>query len=157
MHPTKNDLPADSRAAMVALLNARLADALDLYTHAKQAHWNVKGPNFVALHGLFDDVSGHSLDWADTLAERAVALGGQALGTAATVAKTTALPTFPTGASAAATLVESLATSVAAFGAAVRAAIDTADAAGDKGTSDLFTGLSREADKDLWMLEAHRG
>ena len=138
MHPTKNDLPADSRAAMVALLNARLADALDLYTHAKQAHWNVKGPNFAALHGLFDDVSGHSLDWADTLAERAVALGGQALGTAAT-------------------LVESLATSVAAFGAAVRAAIDTADAAGDKGTSDLFTGLSREADKDLWMLEAHRG
>ncbi len=97
MHPTKNDLPADSRAAMVALLNARLADALDLYTHAKQAHWNVKGPNFAALHGLFDDVSGHSLDWADTLAERAVALGGQALGTAATVAKTTALPSLPDG------------------------------------------------------------
>lgn len=157
MHPTKHDLPAEHRAAMVALLNARLADALDLSTHARQAHWNVKGPNFAALHALFDDVSAHSLGWADTLAERAVALGGQALGTAATVAKTSSLPGFPTGASAAATLLESLATSVAAFGAVLRAAIDAADAAGDRGTRDLFAGLSREADKDLWMLEAHRG
>jgi len=157
MHSTKNDLSLGSREAMVSLLNARLADALDLHSHAKQAHWNVKGPNFFSLHGLFDDVATQSLGWADTLAERAVALGGHALGTLAEAAKASTLPAYPVGTTAAATHVEALATALATFGAAVRAAIDAAEAAGDKGSADLFTAMSREADKSLWFVEAHRG
>lgn len=157
MHSTKNDLSLATRGAVIPLLNARLADALDLYTHAKQAHWNVKGPTFIALHGLFDDVATHSHAWADTLAERAVMLGGHAIGTLVEVAKITSLPTYPAGTSAAATHVEALATSLAAFGSAVRAAIHTAAEAGDHGTSDLFTTMSREVDQDLWFVEAHRG
>src|SRR5207237_2109074 len=57
MYPTKNDLPETTRRQMIDLCNARLADAIDLQTQTKQAHWNVKGPHFIALHELFDKVN----------------------------------------------------------------------------------------------------
>src|ERR1041385_6686735 len=82
LNPTRNDLPAKPRAAVVELLNASLADAVDLQSQAKQAHWNVKGPNFIALHELFDKVAEGAEEAVDSLAERAVQLGGVAQGTA---------------------------------------------------------------------------
>jgi starvation-inducible DNA-binding protein len=140
---------------LVSLLNSRLADAIDLGTQAKQAHWNVKGPNFIALHELFDQIAEHIEDHVDTLAERITALGGTADGTIAAVSRTSSLPPYPTDITEGIQHVDALSSAVANFGAKVRKGIDEATQAGDADTADLFTGISREIDKDLWFLEAH--
>src|SRR5258708_38569601 len=95
MYDTRNDFPASVRTPMVTLLNSRLADAIDLGSQAKQAHWNVKGPNFIALHELFDEIAVHIEDHVDTLAERITALGGTAHGTIAAVSRTSTLAAYP--------------------------------------------------------------
>src|SRR5262252_10522816 len=95
MFKTKNDLPEPTRSKVVELLNARLADCIDLQTQTKQAHWNVKGPNFIALHELFDKINEEVEDYVDDIAERAVQLGGVAEGTARTVAKRSSLAEYP--------------------------------------------------------------
>jgi starvation-inducible DNA-binding protein len=86
LYPTKNDLPEASRREAVGLLNQRLADSIDLQTQCKQAHWNVKGPSFIALHKLFDEVNEAVEEYIDLLAERVVQLGGIAEGTVGVVA-----------------------------------------------------------------------
>lgn len=155
MFKTKNDLPEKVRIQVSGLLQERLADALDLVTHAKQAHWNVKGPNFIALHELFDKVYEHAGDHADLLAERILQLGGTAEGTARVVAKRSQLPEYPLTTSGGKEHVDLLARSLAYFAAAIRQAIDRSDEIGDKGTADIFTEISRSVDKDLWFVEAH--
>jgi starvation-inducible DNA-binding protein len=155
MYDTRNDLPASVRTPMVTLLNSRLADAIDLGTQAKQAHWNVKGPNFIALHELFDQIAEHIEDHVDTLAERITALGGTADGTIAAVSRTSSLAPYPTDITDGIQHVDALSSAVASLGAKVRQGIDEAAKVGDADTSDLFTGISREIDKDLWFLEAH--
>ena len=155
MFETRNDLSLATRTKAVKLLNARLADAIDLGTQTKHAHWNVKGPNFIALHELFDKISDEVLEQIDTIAERVTALGGTAHGTLAAVARATSLKPYPENLSEGVAHVKALAAALAAFGAKVRAAIDESDKFGDKDTADLFTGVSREVDKYLWFLEAH--
>ena len=155
MFDTRNDLPASTRTKVIELLNARLADAIDLGTQAKHAHWNVKGPSFIALHELFDKVAESLEDHVDTIAERVTALGGTARGTVTAVARTTCLKPYPEDISEGLAHVDALSAALADFGARVRAAIDSADKLGDADTSDLFTGVSRENDKYLWFLEAH--
>lgn len=154
-HPTRHDLPATVRAGMVDLLNRQLADALDLALQAKQAHWNVKGPYFISLHGLFDTVAEELEEFTDSIAERAVALGGVALGTAQCIATHSRLPPYPLTAVAGGQHLAALADALGRFGSSTRAAINAAAQAGDAGTADLFTGVSRSVDKLLWMLEAH--
>src|SRR5207248_10244224 len=95
MFRTKNDLPEATRVKAVELLNERLADCIDLQTQTKQAHWNVKGPNFIALHELFDKVNEDVEEYVDGIAERAVQLGGVAEGTARKVAKRSLLTEYP--------------------------------------------------------------
>src|SRR5687767_15754400 len=97
LYDTKNDLPEKTRRNSVELLNQHLADALDLGLQAKQAHWNVKGPNFIALHELFDKVAEELKGFSDDIAERAVQLGGVALGTVQVVSKNTRLSAYPLG------------------------------------------------------------
>jgi starvation-inducible DNA-binding protein len=155
MTPTKNDLPETVRSKVVELLNARLADAIDLQSQTKQAHWNVKGPNFIALHKLFDEVNEDVEEYVDDLAERLVQLGGTAEGTVRSVAKRSTLPEYPHGLTRGADHVAALSTALATFGKAVRAGIDQSDELRDKDTADLFTGISRGVDKWLWMVEAH--
>lgn len=155
MHPTRNDIPESTRTKLVALLQSRMADAIDLSRQAKQAHWNVKGPQFIALHTLFDTVYANAVTATDDFAERLVQLGGTADGTVGRVARTTSLPAYPADAVSGPAHVAALATSMAAFGKAVRWAIDEAAKLGDADTADLFTEVSRGADKDLWMVEAH--
>jgi len=152
---TKNDLSPKTRTAIVTLVNARLLDAINLHLQAKQAHWNVKGPQFIALHELFDKVAGAAAEAADELAERSVQLGGVAIGAASAVASESKLKPYPLSAVDGAAHVEALASALARFGALVRDAIDLADEAGDKDTADLFTEISRSADKYLWFVEAH--
>src|SRR4051812_7546831 len=92
---TRNDLPEEVRLAVIDMLNQQLADTLDLELQAKQAHWNVKGPSFIALHELFDEVEGELEEYADELAERAVVLGGTALGTVRVASSASRLPEYP--------------------------------------------------------------
>jgi len=153
---TKNDLPKKTREAVVALLNARLLDAIDLQLQAKQAHWNVKGPQFIALHELFDKVADAADEAVDLIAERSVQLGGVAIGAAKAVASGSKLEPYPLSAVDGAAHVEALSSALARFGALARKAIEQADALDDKDTADLFTEVSREADKYLWFVEAHR-
>lgn len=155
MTTTRNDLPDNTQKAMIALLNARLADAIDLRLALKQAHWNIKGPSFIALHDLFDQIQARAAVFADDIAERAVALGGVAGGATQTVARATSLAPYPRELVGEKDHVTAVADRLAAFGATTRAAIDAADEAGDKATADLFTGVSRQVDKDLWLVEAH--
>jgi starvation-inducible DNA-binding protein len=155
MHETRIDLPARTRTKVIESLNARLAEAIDLGAQAKHAHWNVKGPNFIALHELFDKVAEAVEEHIDELAERITALGGTAHGTIATAARASSLPPYPEQVSEGLQHVDALATALAHFGKRIRKGIEEAGKQGDAGTSDLYTGISRDVDKYLWFLEAH--
>ncbi|MFO1069930.1 MAG: DNA starvation/stationary phase protection protein Dps [Geminicoccaceae bacterium] len=155
MHRTKNDLSANIREKAIGLLNARLSDAIDLRAQVKQAHWTVRGPSFIGLHELFDEIATRVIGHVDEIAERVTALGGVPDGTVQNVAKTTTLPPYPTDISSGPDHVEALSTALAAFGKGVRAAIAEADEIGDADTADLFTAVSRAIDQDLWFVEAH--
>lgn len=155
MHNTKNDLSQETREQMIGILNARLADSLDLKSQAKQAHWNVKGMNFIALHELFDDVATEVEGYTDTIAERVTILGGTAEGTVRVAAQKSSLSQYPLEISDGRDHVDALSTALADFGKKVRGNIDEADDAGDVDTADLFTEVSRGIDKMLWFVEAH--
>jgi starvation-inducible DNA-binding protein len=155
MHKTHNDISEKVRIQMAGLLQERLADAIDLMTQAKQAHWNVKGPNFIALHELFDKVYENATGYPDLLAERIAQLGGSSEGTVRAVAGRSKLPEYPLAITSGHDHVVALSRSLAAFGAYVRQAIDRADEIGDKDSADIFTEISRAVDKDLWFVEAH--
>jgi len=155
LSPTRIDIAPKLREKMIVLLNAQLADTLDLYTQVKQAHWNVKGPYFIALHELFDDLAEQLEGPVDDIAERVTALGGVAMGTARIAAKTSRISELPHDSYDGMKMVALLADRYAQLAKSTRQAIDAADEAGDADTADLFTGISRGLDKSLWFLEAH--
>jgi starvation-inducible DNA-binding protein len=155
LHPTHNDLEQGVREKSVALLNQQLADAFDLYSQTKQAHWNVKGMQFQQLHLLFDDLAEQLEGHIDEIAERATALGGTALGTARMAAAASRLPEYPLGAVDGRAHLEALVERFALLAESVREAIDTTAGWDDADTADLFTGVSRSLDKSLWFLESH--
>ena len=152
---TRIDLPASVREKMIALLNQQLADTFDLYSQIKQAHWNIKGPQFIALHELFDKLAEDVEDSVDTIAERATALGGTALGTSRMAAQASRLPEYPSDAFPGPKAITALAERFAALAKSTREGIDTAANSGDADTADVFTEVSRSLDKNLWFLEAH--
>ena len=156
MFRTKNDLPASTRTRVIDLLNARLADAIDLRSQAKQAHWNVKGPTFIALHELFDRLARDADENVDELAERVTQLGGVAAGTVRMAAGRTSLAEYPADAADGRAHVEALSDALAAFGGSVRRAASDATGLGDLDTADLFTEISCDMDKWLWFVEAHQ-
>ena len=129
--------------------------AADLSSQMKQAHWNVKGPAFIALHALFDTVHDAVQLHVDDMAERIAALGGTARGTAAVAASASTLPEYPPEIFAGGDHVEAVSAALAAFGKGVREAIAQAGEVGDADTEDLFVGVSRDVDKKLWLVEAH--
>ena len=155
MYKTKNDLPEDVRTKAVDLLNARLADAIDLQTQTKHAHWNVKGPDFISLHELFDKINEDVEEYVDLIAERAVQLGGRAEGTARVVAKRSTLPEYGAKEGNGRDHVEALSTALAAFGKVARHAITELDELDDADSVDILTEVSRGVDKWLWFVEAH--
>jgi starvation-inducible DNA-binding protein len=152
---TRNSLPEKTRMEVAALLQERLADSIDLMMQAKQAHWNVKGPHFIALHELFDKVYKDTGECVDLLAERIVQLGGIAAGTVRETAKTSTLPEYPLDITSGKKHVAELAHAIAFFGEGVRNAIARATELGDADTADIFTQVSRGADSNLWFVEAH--
>jgi starvation-inducible DNA-binding protein len=155
LHHTHNDLPAQTRTGMIPILNARLADTIDLLHQAKQAHWNVKGRNFIALHKLFDEIAEAADEHMDLIAERAVQLGGVAEGTIQIGARRSELEPYPLEISDDQDHVAAMSAALAAYGKRVRQAIDQSDELGDKDTADMFTEISRAADKYLWFVESH--
>ncbi|HEY0659009.1 MAG TPA: DNA starvation/stationary phase protection protein Dps [Pyrinomonadaceae bacterium] len=155
MHRTKNDLAAENREKLIELLNARLADAIDLKSQAKQAHWNVKGIHFFQLHELFDQVATAAEGYTDLIAERATALGGTALGTIRIASQRSSLGEYPFEITDGESHVDALSTALADFGKLIRRDIDNATKLDDADTADLFTEISRGVDKLLWFVEAH--
>lgn len=155
MHDTKIDINKETREKMIELLNARLADSIDLKSQAKQAHWNVKGMSFIALHELFDQVAEEVEGYTDTIAERVTILGGIAEGTVRVSAEKSTLNQYPMEITGGREHVDALSTALADFGKKVRANIEDASEAGDADTEDLFTEVSRGIDKLLWFVEAH--
>src|SRR6266508_4545172 len=142
-HKTQNNLRESIRRKSIDLLNQHLADVLDLGLQAKQAHWNVKGPNFIGLHELFDKVAEELEEFTDNMAERAVELGGVALGTIQIISKKSRLSGYPLDLASGQKHVAALSSALANCGASTRRAIDTANKAGDADTTDLFTEVSR--------------
>jgi starvation-inducible DNA-binding protein len=156
MQSTKIDMTAKSRTAICDMLNQHLANAIDLQTQCKQAHWNVRGANFYSLHLLFDKVNEDVEDYVDLIAERIAQLGGQARGTIQAVLEDTELDPYPIDLIDSHAHVEALSNALAKFANKVRKAIDEVEDMGDKGTADMLTEISRGVDSWLWMVEAHQ-
>lgn len=148
-------VPEENRQAIIALLNARLADSIDLRSQIKWAHWNLKGMHFIQLHELFDSVSSHVDDQSDTIAERIATIGGVANGTAREVASKSGLKEADLSAADGPSMLKFLVHNVAHHTNALRTAVQESTDLGDPITADLFTTVTRELDKDLWFLEAH--
>ncbi|MEM9253357.1 MAG: DNA starvation/stationary phase protection protein Dps [Planctomycetota bacterium] len=156
LHPTHHSLDAGIRAKSVAQLQAVLYDVLDAAAFVKQAHWNVKGPGFIAVHELLDRVYDLLAEHADTVAERIVILGGQAVGTSRAVAAASRLDAYPTDTTRLDEHIDLLADRLSRLAGSLRDAIDITSHAGDADTADLFTQVSRDIDKHVWFIEAHR-
>lgn len=155
MQKTHNTLSENIRGQSVDLLNKHLAAAIDLHAQVKQAHWNVRGPAFIAIHELFDKVSTEVEEFSDMLAERAGALGGTANGTLQTAAKETFLKPYKLGIASEKDHVEAIASALAVFGKSVQEAIKKCDDIDDPTTADLFTQISRGVDQNIWFIESH--
>ncbi|MEO5818519.1 MAG: DNA starvation/stationary phase protection protein Dps [Gemmatimonadaceae bacterium] len=155
-YPTKNDLPEATRIEVISLLNQKLAACIDLQLQCKQAHWNVKGPTFIALHELFDKIDEDVENYADMLAERLVQLGGIAEGTAGVVATRSTLADYPLAIRTGAEHVAALSDALAQFGRMARVGIEEMNELEDAGSADLLTEVSRGIDKWLWFVEAHQ-
>ena len=149
------DVPAEHRQPLIALLNLRLADSTDIYSQIKWAHWNVKGKDFYQLHLLFDTIAEHIEDHTDTIAERITAIGGVANGNIREAAAKSSINEADLSASEGQDMIKFLVHNFGHYANGLREAIDESEKLEDPLTADLFTQLGREADKDLWFLEAH--
>jgi starvation-inducible DNA-binding protein len=152
---TRNGLKSNAKTASIEVLNARLADSIDLALITKQAHWNIKGPQFIALHEMIDTFRTELDTHVDTIAERVAQLGGTALGTSQDVVKATQLAPYPTNIHKSKDHLEALIERYAKAADLAREAIEQTDEAGDADTADIFTAYSRALDKALWFLESH--
>lgn len=155
MQPTRNTLSETIRAQSVELLNKHLAAAIDLHAQMKQAHWNVRGLSFIAIHELFDKVSVEAENYSDLIAERAGGLGGTAYGTVQLAAERSYLVPYSLGIADERKHIFAVAGVLASFGQAIRDDIDKATEFGDADTADLFTEISRDVDRQLWFVESH--
>jgi starvation-inducible DNA-binding protein len=154
MYKTPSQLPESARTELVRTLNARLADGLDLHSQIKVAHWNVRGPQFPALHPLFEQFADQLAVHNDAIAERAVTLGGLAVGSTRAVAKASRLPDYPPDTTRDLDHVKLLAERFDAYLAGVRESRGIGEKLGDTDTVDLLTGVITEFEKNSWLLRA---
>ncbi len=155
LYDSKVSIPENNRRTLIDLLNARLADAIDVQTQAKFAHWNVKGEDFYQLHLLFDSISEHVEDAVDLIAERVTALGGRANGTVRQVAANSSIEEYDLNVMHGMDHVRALLKSLASVANASRDGIKQCATLGDDATADVFTEIVRAADKDIYFLQSH--
>ena len=154
MFLTPSPLPEAARAKIVTALNACVIDGVDLHTQIKVAHWNVRGPLFVQIHELLDDLAGHVATHVDDLAERAVTLGGRASGTARSAAQGSRIEELPHEVRRDVELTRLVAERTEAYLRGLRSARQVADGEHDADTDDLLTGVIRGLEKDVWFLRS---
>ena len=155
MHRTRNDTKGNAKQVALQTLQARLADGIDLALVIKQAHWNLKGPEFIGVHLMLDGFRDQMDDYNDKVAERITQLGGTARGTTQSVTEETKLAAYPLDIYTIGDHLAALIDRYATYAHAVRENIDETDEAGAPDTAALFTEVSRGVDKQLWFLEAH--
>jgi len=153
MSRKNNAMPEEQQAKLIEMLNRRLADAIDLQLQSRQAYWNVKGPNFMALRELFDKVAGGVEEYANLIAERIVQLGGRAEGTAHAVAGRSSLDGHWLPSADGNGHIHVLSTTLTDFGKHARYASAQATEMKDDDTAALFTEIARGIDKWLWFVE----
>jgi starvation-inducible DNA-binding protein len=154
MYKTPSNLPESARTELVRSLNDRLADGLDLHSQIKVAHWNVRGPQFPALHPLFEQFANQLAIHNDSIAERAVTLGGLATGGVKAVAKSSRIPEYPGDTTRDLDHVKLLAERIDIYLAGVRQSRGAAENLADTDTVDLLTGVITEFEKNAWFLRA---
>ncbi|MBL8953022.1 MAG: DNA starvation/stationary phase protection protein Dps [Myxococcaceae bacterium] len=154
MYRSPSPLPETVRTQIADTLNARLADGLDLHSQIKVAHWNIKGPQFAALHPLFETFAVSLSNHNDAVAERAVTLGAKAFGTARHVAKQSKLPDYPQETTKDLEHVKLLADRIERYLEGVRESRGVGEKVGDTDTVDLLTGIITEFEKHAWFLRA---
>ena len=156
MYETENDVSEPRRSELNALMNQRLADAVDLQMQLKQAHWNVKGPHFIGLHELFDQIDEAVESYVDLIAERIQLLGGVSIAMAHDVAELTKIPRPPKGREEVPVQISRLLEAHELVLAECRMAADRANDTGDQGTNDLLiSDVVRTNELQAWFVAEH--
>lgn len=148
-------LPEEVKTQLVDTLNTMLATTSDLRSQVKQAHWNIKGPQFVARHELFDNLAAKLLDYADVIAERAATLGGYATGTVRQSAEHSKLPEYDVRAVDGKHHIKTLVDRYSEYTRLIRDAVNEAEKVDDPATEDVYTEILRGTELDMWFLESH--
>lgn len=148
-------LPQEAKTQLVDTLNSMLATTSDLRSQVKQAHWNIKGPQFVARHELFDNLAAKLLGYADVIAERAATLGGYATGTVRQSAEHSKLPEYDVRAVDGKHHIKTLVDRYSDYTRLVREAVNEAEKVDDPATEDVYTEILRGTELDMWFLESH--
>jgi starvation-inducible DNA-binding protein len=154
MYTSPSHLSENTRVEIANQLNARLADGLDLHSQIKVAHWNIKEPQFAALHPLFETFAVSLAAFNDSIAERAVTLGARAYGTVRHVDKASRLPDYPQETSRDLEHVKLLSERFDQYLDGVRSARAAGEKLGDVDTVDLLTSIITEFEKNAWFLRA---
>ena len=154
IHPTRIDIPLETRVKVIDELGVTLASYIDLYSQCKSAHWNIKGMSFMPFHQFFDSLSEPLPGITDGLAERIAQLGGTSLGTIRLASVASILPEFPYNAFDAETYIEALANRFAAISKHLRESAKKIRELGDPTTENYYLELAIDNDKQLWFIES---